>query len=135
MILFVLLSFNSCLLIKSKLIYNYSAEIENNLEKSATDLFKAYGPEYPKRNIFIYASNGQGDNRLTITVFKRLPECIEKLIVSSNRYVKLGKLGYVPIVFDHDHRTILFEKCGISMIPHGGKTIVFDDDMKIIFKE
>jgi hypothetical protein len=134
-LLLVMLSCGACSLLRSKLIYTYSQEIDAQITKSTTALYQSYGEEYPKRNIFIFATNSRGNTHLTLTLYKKLPTCVKKIIASSNRYVRVGEFGNVPIVFDHDHQSTLFKGCGITMIPHGGRTIVFDDDLKIIYAE
>lgn len=134
-LLLIMLSCGACSLLRGKLIYTYTQEIDAQITKSTTALYQLYGEEYPKRNIFIYATNSRGDTRLTITVYKKLPTCIKKIIASTNRCMRMGEFGNVPIIFDHDHQSTLFKDCGITMIPHGGRTIVFDDDLKIIYAE
>lgn len=119
----------------SKVVYFYNQKIQDQINTSAKELLASYGKGFNKYRIFIYLTNGYGDNRLTITINKRFPECVEKLIKHSNRFVWIESFGYVPIVFDHDHQSTLFKNCGINMIPHGGRTIVFDDDFNITYYE
>lgn len=119
----------------NRVVYFYNQKIQDQLNTSAKELLASYGKGYNKNRIFIYLTKGYGDNRITLTIYKRLPECLEKLIKYSNRFVWIESFGYVPIVFDHDHRSLILKDCGIASIPHGGRTIVFDDDFNIIYFE